>query len=557
MSDPVEAVSGAYDRIAALDDLAVIISVVERSAALDHAAARATSGAGGALLGVPVLVKDNIAVAGLPTGAGCPAFAGGPASGSAAVVELLEAAGAIVIGTTNMDQFATGLVGTRSPYGTPRNPCAPGYIPGGSSSGSAVAVARGIVPLAIGTDTAGSGRVPAACTNTVGLKPTRGLLRTDGIVPAIPGLDCVSIHTRTVAEAWEALAALADPIPHRAARVGGIRIGRVPMAVVQAECEPAVRDAYERTCAKVEARTEIEMAPFFAAGALLYGAFVAARTAAFGAFLADHPDAVDPVVAAVVARGNDVTGLEVFRARDELARLRRRARACFDAVDVLLVPTIPMLPTLDDVARDPFGVNARLGRFTDFVNLLGCCAVAAPGEPRDDGLPFGVSAIAAGGADVVAAEVAARVHGEPWIAPAAAAGPARLVVVGAHLSGLPLHHQLVDLGARLVVTTRTAPGYRLYALAGTTPPKPGLVADPTGAAIECEVYALGEAELGRFVAGVAAPLAIGPVELADGSVVPGFVATAGALAGAADITRHGGWRAYLSDDPRSVHEPET
>lgn len=552
MTDPVDTVRGAYDRIAGLDDLAVVVSVVERSEALGRAAALAAVTEPGPLSGVPVLVKDNIAVAGIPTGAGCPAFGRGDASASAAVVELLEAAGAVVIGTTNMDQFATGLVGTRSPYGTPRNPCAPAHIPGGSSSGAAVAVARGVVPLAIGTDTAGSGRVPAACTNTVGCKPTAGLVSTAGIVPAIPGLDCVSIHTRTVAEAWTALVTLAPRVGSSGPRGDAVRIGRVPRAVIAAECEPGVRDAYERTCAALDARVEIDMAPFFAAGALLYGPFVAARTAAFGAFLAEHPDDVDPVVAAVVAHGNDVTGADVFRARDELERRRREANGCFEAVDVLLVPTIPMLPTLAEVAHDPFGVNARLGRFTDFVNLLGGCAVAAPGAPRADGLPFGVSAIASGGDDAIAADVAARASGEAWTAPASGGDtPARVVVVGAHLAGLPLHHQLADLGARLVEATQTAPGYRLYALAGTTPPKPGLAPDPSGRAIACEVYALGEAELGRFVGLVAEPLAIGPVRLADGAVVPGFLATAGALDGAEDITQFGGWRAYLAATVRS------
>ena len=240
MTDPVDEVRGAYDHIAALDDLAVVVSVVETSVALGRAAALAQSSPGGALSGVPVLVKDNVAVAGIPTGAGCPAFGRGDATASAAVVELLEAAGAVVIGTTNMDQFATGLVGTRSPYGTPRNPCAPAHIPGGSSSGAGVAVARGLVPLAIGTDTAGSGRVPAACTNTVGCKPTAGLISTAGIVPAIPGLDCVSIHTRTVAEAWTALAALAPGAGSGGPRGDAVRIGRVPRAVIEAECEPAV-----------------------------------------------------------------------------------------------------------------------------------------------------------------------------------------------------------------------------------------------------------------------------------------------------------------------------
>ena len=549
--DPVERVHDAYARIAALDDPALIISLVERERALARAAGLSRTDAG-ALFGMPVLVKDNIAVRGIPTGAGCPAFGNEPAARSAAVVDRLERAGAIVIGTTNMDQFATGLVGTRSPYGTPRNPSAPGHIPGGSSSGSAVAVARGVVPLALGTDTAGSGRVPAACTNTVGMKPTRGRIGTEGIVPAIPALDCVSMHTATVADAWNAFVALADDDSRsrsrsRSTRRGPARrIGRVPAAVVDEECDPAVRNAYERTCAATGADIDVNMEPFFTAGALLYGPWVAARVAAFGAFLEEHPDDVDPVVAAVVARGRSVSGADVFAAQTRLASLAKLAAATFEGIDALLVPTISTLPTLPAVAHDPIGVNARLSRFTDFVNLLDCCAVAVPGARRADGLPFGVSVIAPAGGDALAAGVAARVHGESWTEPGAALGPARLAVVGAHLEGLPLHHQLQDLGAELVATTTTTPCYRLYALAGTTPPKPGLVKDPTGAAIECEVYALGDAALGRLVSSVSPPLAIGPVDLADGSVVPGFLAVPGALDGATDITRLGGWRAYLA-----------
>jgi allophanate hydrolase len=547
VSDAVERVRDAYARIDALDDPAVIISLVDEETALARARALAPAD-GSALCGMPVLVKDNIAVAGLPTGAGCPAFGRAPASRSAAVVEQLERAGAVVIGTTNMDQFATGLVGTRSPYGTPRNPRAPAHIPGGSSSGSAVAVARGIVPVALGTDTAGSGRVPAACTNTVGLKPSRGRIDTTGVVPAIPGLDCVSIQARTVTDAWNAFIAVAFDVPWAKADGRAARIGRVPAAVVNAECDPEVRDAYERTCATAGAAVDVDMDPFFAAGSLLYGPWVAARVAAFGAFLDEHPADVDPVVAAVVAGGHAVTGAQVFAAQAALASYQLLAAATFERVDVLLVPTIRTLPTLAAVAEDPIGVNARLSRFTDFVNLLDCCAVAVPGAPRADGLPFGVSVIAPGGDDALAAEVAARVYGEPWTrAPGNAGGPARLAVVGAHLEGLPLHHQLTELGAVRLETTRTASRYRLYALAGTIPPKPGLAPDGLGAAIECEVYAIGEAELGRFVAGVSSPLAIGPVELADGSVVPGFVAAAGALDGATDITRFGGWRAYLAD----------
>ena len=549
--DPVARVRRAFARIAALEDPAVIISLVDADTALARAAALSADDSG-ALFGMPVLVKDNIAVQGIPTGAGCPAFGGEPAPRSAAVVDRLERAGAIVIGTTNMDQFATGLVGTRSPYGTPRNPSAPAHIPGGSSSGSAVAVAHGLVPVALGTDTAGSGRVPAACTSTVGLKPTRSRISTRGVVPAISSLDCVSIHTTTVADAWEAFVAIADDAWSGPARRGpSLRIGRVPAAVIATECDPAVHDAYERTSASVGADVDVNMEPFFAAGALLYGPWVAARVAAFGAFLEAHSGDVDPVVAAVVERGRAVSGADVFAAQATLASLQMVAAETFDGIDAFLVPTIGALPTLAEVAADPIGVNARLGRFTDFVNLLDCCAVAVPGAPRTDDLPFGVSVIAPAGADALAAEVAARVHGESWTETHIPAGPARLAVVGAHLAGLPLHHQLDDLGARLVTTTRTAACYRLYALAGTAPPKPGLVRDPTGASIECEVYALGDAELGRFVSAVSPPLAIGPVNLADGSVVPGFLAVPGALAGATDITAFGGWRAYLADRMQS------
>ncbi len=284
--------------------------------------------------------------------------------------------------------------------------------------------------------------------------------------------------------------------------------------------------------------------------------------AAFGAFVDAHPDAVDPVVAGIVRTGAAVTGADVFAAQSELAALRRRTATVFATVDVLVVPTVPRFPTLAEVAADPVGVNARLSRFTDFVNLLDLCAVAVPGAPRTDGLPFGVTVVGPAGSDPLVADVAARLHAaaggtlgatsmpvpDPaWPdGPPGLGGPARIAVVGAHLRGLPLHHELTALGARLVATTHTASRYRLYALSGTVPPKPGLVRDEgRGEAIEVEIYTLGPAELGRFVAGVATPLAIGPLELADGSTVPGFLATAGALDSAIDITHHGGWRSYM------------
>jgi len=526
---------------------------------------------------MPALVKDNIAVQGLPNGAGCPAFAPAPAQESAGAVERLETAGAVVIGTTNMDQFATGLVGTRSPFGTPSNPLAPGRIPGGSSSGSAVAVARGLVPFALGTDTPGSGRVPAACTNTVGLKPTRGLVSTRGVVPAVPALDCISIHALTVADAFRVLTAIAgfddrDPWsrtlpPWRGPRRDAPVVGWVPASVLEAECEPAIARAYGATRAVAggfakEPGVEVDMTPFFSAGKQLYGPWVAARYAAFGAFVDAHPDAVDPTVAQIVLAGAGVAGPDIFAAHTELAARRRAVDTVFGIIDVLVVPTVPCFPTLVEVAADPIGVNARLSRFTDFVNLLDLCAVAVPGAARDDGLPFGVTVIGPAATDPLVADIAARIHAEAGGTLGATSEPvsgtawpdgqpgfggsARVAVVGAHLRGLPLHHELTALSARLVADTRTAPSYRLYALSGTVPPKPGLVRDELrGETIAVEVYALGDAELGRFLSGVGAPLAIGPVDLYDGTTVPGFVATADALDSAIDITHHGGWRSYI------------
>jgi allophanate hydrolase len=571
-------VHAALERLRAVDDESIIISLVDEREVASRAARVAAEGPRDRpLWGMPTLVKDNIAVAGVPTTAACPAYSSTPASESAAVVERLEDAGAVVLGTTNMDQFATGLVGTRSPHGIPENPAAPGYIPGGSSSGSAVAVARGLVPFALGTDTAGSGRVPAACTNTVGVKPTRGLVSTRGVIPAVPGLDCISVHALTVADAFRVLTAISgfdplDPWSRRTTTQHGPgrdfpTVGWMSDAHINAECEGVVARAYcdTRTIVAGLARAngiDVDPAPFFAAGSQLYGPWVAARYAAFGAFVDAHPDAVEPILAQIVRAGRSVSGVDAYAAQHELMALRRQADETFDRVDVLIVPTIPFFPTVDEIATDPIGLNGRLSRFTDFVNLLDLCAVAVPGAPRADGLPFGVTVVGPAGSDPLVADVAARLHAavggtlgatsipvpsDAWPdEPPGFGGRARIAVVGAHLRGLPLHHELTALGARLQTVTRTAASYRLYALSGTVPPKPGLVrVERRGAAIEVEIYAVSEAGLGRFLAGVSAPLAIGPVELDDGTTVPGFLATAGALDSAIDITHHGGWRTYM------------
>ncbi len=439
-------------------------------------------------------------------------------------------------------------------------------------------MARGLVPFALGTDTAGSGRVPAACTNTVGIKPTRGLVSTRGVVPAVPGLDCISVHALTVADAFRVLTAISgfdarDPWSRTRSTDGA-----APTATSRRSAGSPTRASTPNAKALSRARTatrativdglggapgiDVDPSPFFAAGAQLYGPWVAARYAAFGAFVDQHPDAVETILAQIVRAGRAVSGVDVFAAQHELMALQRQADEVFATVDVLIVPTIPFFPTLGEIATDPIGMNSRLSRFTDFVNLLDLCAVAVPGAPRDDGLPFGVTVVGPAGSDPLVADVAARLHAavggtlgatsipvptDPWPGDAPGfGGTARVAVVGAHLRGLPLHHELTAHGARLETVTRTAASYRLYALSGTVPPKPGLVrVERQGAAIEVEIYALSDAGLGRFLVGVSAPLAIGPVELDDGTTVPGFLATAGALDSAIDITHHGGWRTYM------------
>jgi allophanate hydrolase len=537
------------------------------------------------LYGIPFAIKDNIDLAGVLTTAACPAFGYVP-SRSAFVVDRLIAAGAIPFGKANMDQFATGLVGTRTPYGACRSVVDRRYVSGGSSSGSAVAVAAGLVSFALGTDTAGSGRVPAAFNGIVGLKPSLGLLSTAGVVPACRTLDCVSIFARDAAGAGLVLAAAAAHDPADAysrppPRPGGRAraAARAPRLGVprpdqldffgDGQAAAAWAGALDRARALGFQLDEVDLEPYRAAARLLYdGAWIAERAAAVGEFVAGHPADVDPVVGPIIAAGDRPTAVDAFRGAYRLAELRRDTAPDWDRVDALLLPTAPTIFTPEEIAAAPVARNAALGTYTNFVNLMDLCAVAVPAAPRADGLPFGISLIAPAQTDDVLLRLAATWLGEEpgapaWPAadpadPAAAGDPAdpadpavRVAVVGAHLSGQPLNHQLVDLGARLDVTTRTAPAYRLYALAGVTPPKPGLVravagdGDGDGAAIEVEVWRMPAAGLGRLVAGVAPPLSIGAVELADGTTVPGFVCDPRVAETAREITAWGGWRAYL------------
>lgn len=498
------------------------------------------------LAGLRLAVKDNIDVAGLPTTAGCPAYAYMP-SESAPVVQRLVDAGAVVVGKTNLDQFATGLTGSRSPYGAVRSVLDPTRISGGSSSGSAVAVAAGLVDVALGTDTAGSGRVPAACNGIVGYKPTPGLLPITGIVPACRSIDCPSVFTRTVAEARAVVGVLAPtarPSPFDLTR-SRLRVG-VPDEASMTMVHPAARAAFSATVATLDAETApLDLAPLFAVGDLLYGgAWVAERYHAVGAFIEKHRDEVNDVVAGIILSARSLSAADAFGDRYRLEEGTVAADALWNGIDVLLLPTLPDVPTVDEVAADPIGTNLALGRFTTFANLLGFAVTAVPGAARADGVPSGVSVIGRSGDDHLTLDVASLVCGEVISAKECEDATVDLAVVGAHLSGQPLHHELADRGARLRLRTRTAASYRLYAL-DTIPPKPGLVKMAAGgAAIEVEVWSLPVAGFGSFVAGVPGPLAIGKVELSDGALVPGFVCEPAPLVDAQDITAHGGWRAY-------------
>jgi allophanate hydrolase len=575
---PEQTVAQSYARIREHNDPAVFISLRAEDDALAEARALGGTDADRPLYGIPVAVKDNIDLVGLPTTAACPAFAYQPRK-DATVIARLKRAGAIVIGKTNLDQFATGLVGVRSPYGIPRNPLRPDLIPGGSSSGSAVAVAAGLVPLALGTDTAGSGRVPAGFNNIVGLKPSPGLVPNTGVVPACRSLDCVSVFALTTDDAWTALAAIAGPDPADAysrdralgapgAIAPGTRLGVPVVGQRLFFGDQASAAAYEAALARLArlglAIQEIDIEPFYETARLLYeGPWLAERYLTARALIASSPDAMHPVTREIILGGARPTAADAFAAFHQLEDLRRTADATFRVVDALVLPTVPTPYTVRQVLADPYQLNSRLGTYTNFVNLLGLCGLALPAAMRDDGAPFGITLLAPGGRDAELASIGRVFHADtelslgatgdtqPPLAPIASA-PRReeiaLAVVGAHLSGMPLNGELKALGARFLQATTTTPDYRLFALAGTTPAKPGLlrVAAGAGAAIEVELWALSAAAFGRFVNAIPPPLSIGTLRLADGREAKGFLVEAAVTEGARDISRFGGWRAYVA-----------
>ena len=582
---PESVIEAVFRRVAEADDPGIFITLVPEADATTSALALGSfDPVAKPLWGVPFAVKDNIDVAGLPTTAACPAFSHVAADTAFAVRRLLEA-GAILIGKTNLDQFATGLVGVRSPYPIPKNALDPAYVPGGSSSGSAVAVARGLVSFALGTDTAGSGRVPAALNNIVGLKPSLGTISASGMVPACRTLDTISVFAGTVADAqvvFRVMSAfdpkdafsrpLAVPAPP-GALPPGLRLGIPDAASRLFAGDDLSESAFDAALADLggivaTAPVPVDLQPLFAVSALLYtGPWVAERYQAIRELIEARPEVLHPTTRAIIAGATTYSAADAFAGLYRLTELRREAGRLWEAVDVLVVPTYPRPRKVADVQADPIGPNSELGTYTNAVNLLDLCALAVPSRFRSDGFPSGVTLIAPHGRDGLLAALGARIHQAagvtigatgaalPAITPGfATAGPGEveLVVVGAHLSGMALNAELTSRRARFLRAGPTTPDYRLFALAGGPPYRPGLmrVAPGAGHAIATETWALTYEALGSFVAGVPAPLGIGTTHLADGTSPKGFIVEAEGVKGATDISGFGGWRAYMKTNQR-------
>ena len=533
------------------------------------------SGGAGTLGGLAFAVKDNIDVAGLPTTAGCAAFGFQPATHAPAVQRLLDA-GAQAVGKTNLDQFACGLNGTRSPYGVVPNAFNPAYVSGGSSSGSAYVVATGQVDFSLGTDTAGSGRVPAGLNNIVGIKPSKGLISARGVVPAAQSVDCVSIFARTVALAARVLDAArgydaADPYSRE------LKLASQPLPPEfcfgvptplefhgDALAESAFRDAVKRLRQLGGKPVTVDYRPLAGAGGLLYeSALVAERYAAVRGFFDAHESAMIEPVRSIIASGRQYSAADLFDAQTRLRAIAQQAAPMWDSIDVLMVPTAPTQYTIARMLAEPVQLNRNLGAYTNFVNLLDYAAISVPSAIRADGLPFGITLVGPCGSDWQLADLGQRYHHATGLSQGATGTPlppmepitglrtaavVKVAVVGAHLTGMPLNGQLTERGAILAGRTETAPDYRLYALPGTVPPKPGLlrVARGTGARIALEVWEIPVEHYGSFVALIPAPLGIGTLALDNGSSVQGFVCEPFALEGARDISEFGGWRAYTA-----------
>jgi allophanate hydrolase len=575
---PAEIIAETLRRIDAAEDPGIFLHVVDRDALMVEAESLGSYDPERPLWGIPYAIKDNIDLAGAPTTAACPAFTY-TADQDAYVVAQLREAGALAVGKTNLDQFATGLVGVRTPYPVPRNALDPAIVPGGSSSGSAVAVARGIVPFALGTDTAGSGRVPAGLNNIVGLKPSLGALSSTGLVPACRTLDTISVFAQTVDEAYDVFRVVAGCDPRDAysrafefSNAGGappkLRVGIPDAESLRFDGDKIQAMSFKASVAALVDGggeiIEIDFAPFFCVAELLYdGAWVAEREIAMANLLANTPDAIHPVTREIVKPGLKLSAADAFRGIYRLAEFKRTIAPVLETIDLLCVPTMPRFVTRTEIETDPIGPNALLGTYTNFVNLLDLCGLAVPTAPRSDGRPGSVTLLAKAGCDALLASVGRnieRLGGRtlgatnwpvppiPRIAAAATAEEIEIAVCGAHMSGLPLNHELTERGGRFLRATKTAPIYRLFALQGGPPHRPGMVRTGAGdgSAIAVEVWALPRAQVGGFLAGIPSPLGLGTVQLGDGTAPIGFVCEAIGTLDAEDVTALGSWRAFLA-----------
>ncbi|MET0287776.1 MAG: allophanate hydrolase [Polyangiales bacterium] len=558
---PASLLRAIYDRMDADKAPAVWIARVELERALARARELGEFRAELPLFGIPFAVKDNVDVAGLPTTAACPAFSYLPKVSSPAVAALLRA-GAICLGKLNLDQFATGLVGSRSPYGACQNVFDPGYLSGGSSSGSGVAVASHYVTFALGTDTAGSGRVPAALNNIVGLKPSVGLLSNEGMVPACASLDCLTVFASTVDDAALARRVMTGDTRPALPRPAKFKFATPSWLEFFGNQDSKV--SWERAVRRLEQlggeAGELDFAPFRELGDMLYGPFVVERLLGVGEFIEGHQNAVLPVTRNIILGGKKYSASDAFQAFQRLTTLRAQCVAALRSVDFMLLPTVPTHFTLAEEGADP-ATNDKLGIYTRFANFLGCPVLSVPADFRADGLPFGVSLLALPGEDRKLDALADAMHRlsdagtgklrhalplELGSRPAPA--QARLAVVGAHMRGLALNQQLQDVNARYVATVRTAPIYKFYVLPDTKPERPGMVQTKEGGTqIELELWDMSWEALGQFMAKVPAPLTIGSVHTEDGELVKGFLCESFAVQDARDISSFGGYRNYLAN----------
>ena len=574
---PVAAIiDQVYERIAQVGDPHIFLHLIDKADVLAAAKALGPYDPDKPLWGIPFAVKDNIDVAGVPTTAACPAFAY-DATEDAFVVARLKEAGALVIGKTNLDQFATGLVGVRTPYGAPKNAIDPDIVPGGSSGGSGVSVGHGIVCFSLGTDTAGSGRVPAALNNIVGLKPSLGSLSATGLVPACRTLDTISIFAMTVEDAYAVfqVAAQYDPSDSYARPFDTHNLTRAPSTpVIGIPSADTIRFSEDQIQAASFASTvdllraqgaeirEVDFTPLYAiADMLYYGAWVAERYAVIEDLLKENPDAVYPVTRQIIGAGENLSAADAFRGIYRLKDLIREAEPYLADIDMLCVPTIPTFHTVAELEADPIGPNSDFGTYTNFVNLMDMCGIAVPAPARSDGRPGGVTFLAPAGQDAAVAAMATVVEAigdrtlgaTSWpftpsdLPDSGTTGTIDIAVCGAHMSGLPLNHELTSRGATLKCSGETSPDYAFFALASNGPDRPGLVRvqDGTGVSVKLEIWSIPLPEFGRFMQGIPAPLGIGTVRLSDGQSVNGFLCEAIAVEGAKDISDLGDWRLYV------------